>query len=447
MPESKQKISAWSHFPKIEGRQTHFKSETQIKSLDKPFIPQGALRNYGDCALAPHMLSMCQYNKILHFDNKHGLLTCQAGIRIGEILEVIIPAGWILPVCPGTQDVTLGGAIASDVHGKNHHHAGCFSETVIELSVLGSGSGKTLKCSRDNNSELFQASCGGMGLSGIIVSASLQLLPISSTYIRQNTIKTKDLQDTFAQFEHYKDATYAAAWIDCLAPEKQLGRAIVSIGEHINNSDIVDTSLAHKAALANYKKRKNISLPVRLPPFALNPLTLKLMNAFIYARQRTRIKHETLSLQQFLFPLDGIQHWNRAYGSQGFLQYQFVLPLENSLAGMQDILRKINSSKQGVTLAVLKLLGQHNDNYLSFPREGYTLALDFKNTAKVHTLLKELDQTVLKYGGRFYLAKDARLTKAVFEQGYPDIEKFRAFRQQHQLHEQFASLQSQRLAL
>ncbi len=424
-------ISGWGNFPKSDSQINRFGL-----SLDnsESFIPQGNLRSYGDSALAKNVVSMKQHDCFLGFDENTGILHCQSGVLLADIINHFSPRGWFPLIVPGTKFITVGGAIASDVHGKNHHHQGAFSESVIDFTLLNAENEK-LRCSKDENSEWFKSTCGGMGLTGIILDARIQLQKIHSRHIKQKTIKTQNIDETFEQFEKYHNAPYSVAWLDCMAKGSHLGRSIITIGEHAH-----DGELRPKASL-------KLNLPFFFPSFLLNSLTLKIMNTFLYRKVLSKESEQLISYDKFFFPLDGIYNWNRGYGKNGFIQYQFVLPIEKSLEGMKAILEKIASSGEGSFLTVLKRFGKQNNNMLSFPKEGYTLAIDFKNTKKVRKLLNELDELVLKYDGRFYLAKDSRVTKEIFESGYEKIELFRKFRKDHQLDGKFSSLQSQRLSL
>jgi FAD/FMN-containing dehydrogenase len=423
--------SSWGNFPSVESRPSTFNHKLDFS---EPLIARGNGRSYGDSALANQMINMRTHNLLLSFNDNTGIVHCQSGALLSELIEVFLPEGWFPLVTPGTKFITIGGAIASDVHGKNHHLVGSFSESIIEFNIL-LPSTEIITCSPTSNSEFFHASIGGMGLTGIILDAKIQLQKVNSQHIDQTTIKTKNLKDTFDQFEKYKTSSYSVAWIDCLARNKNIGKGIITLGEHANDNDLT------------YISKEKFSLPFFIPAFSLNQFTLKAFNTLYYLRAKQGISKQKVSIDSFFYPLDGIENWNRVYGKNGFIQYQFVLPLENGYQGMYDILSEISKAGTGSPLVVLKLMGEQNQNLLSFPRSGYTLALDFKNNDRTKNLLKKLDNMVLKYGGRFYLAKDSRIEKDGFEQGYPDIGKFRAFRQQNKLDKHFTSLQSQRLSL
>lgn len=295
--------------------------------------------------------------------------------------------------------------------------------------------GQVITCSREATPELFRASCGGMGLTGIILNAKIVLKPVNSQYIEQTTIKTQNLQETFAAFEEYKDSPYSVAWIDCLAKDNEIGRCLLMAGDFSNDGQL------------NYSNKNKFSIPFNFPSFSLNKWTVRAFNWLYYHKTTKKNTTQKVDINTFFYPLDAISNWNRIYGKNGFVQYQFILPKESSYDGLKEVLKAISDSGKGSFLAVLKLYGKANNNYLSFPMEGYSLALDFNIEPGLFELLDRLDEIVVKYKGRLYLSKDARVSKAVFEQGYPDIETFRKFRKEQQMDRKFQSLQSQRLGL
>lgn len=432
----KLKLSAWGNYPKIDanifsGKERHI---SQFVSTAKDIIPFGNGRSYGDSALSESVVNMRKHNYFLDFDESTGTLHCQAGVLLSEIIDTFLPKGWFLNVSPGTKFVTVGGAIASDIHGKNHHVNGSFSSFVTDFRLM-LPDGSIITCSQTENTELFKATCGGMGLTGVVLDARVVLKKVNSIYIDQTTIKTKNLDETFKAFEDYKDATYSVAWIDCLATGKNLGRCLLMVGEHSDDGDL------------NYKPTGKLNVPFNFPSFTLNKLTVKAFNTLYYNRVFKKISNQKITIDKFFYPLDAINNWNRIYGSNGFTQYQFVLPVDKSYEGLKQILSKIAASGKGSFLAVLKLFGKGNENYLSFPKEGYTLALDFKIEKGLFELLDELDKVVLDCGGRIYLTKDSRVDKNTFAAGYEKIDEFRRIRRQNNFTTTFSSLQSRRLDL
>jgi FAD/FMN-containing dehydrogenase len=405
-------------------------------------VARGLGRSYGDSALANSLISTQSLDHFLAFDEVTGILNCAAGVSFAEILNLLVPKGWFLPVTPGTQFVTVGGAIASDVHGKNHHLEGSFSAHLISLKLC-IASGEILECSVTQHRELFLATCGGMGLTGIILETRFQLLAIETAYIQETTWKTSNLAETLALFDEFQQTTYSVAWIDCLSTGKHLGRSLLMLGEHTKEAELPDDSLAN----LEIAKSSKLSIPVDMPNALLNSYSVKAFNALYYNKVRQKQTQRQVHYAPFFYPLDSIQNWNRLYGKQGFTQYQFVLPKTAGLEGMTEILKKIAASKRGSFLAVLKAFGKGNENYLSFPMEGYTLALDFKIDSSLFAFLDELDRIVLDYGGRLYLTKDARMSEATFKQSYPLWEQFQSVRHQYGAEKLFNSLQSQRLGL
>lgn len=422
-------------YPKIITKKFALRDRESLKNyLEKTteFIPYGNGRSYGDSALNENIIYCKNYNNFLNFDEQNGMLTCQAGVPLSEILDSIVKRGWFLKVTPGTKLITLGGAIASDVHGKNHHIEGCFSECVEELTIM-LPDGETKVCKKGD--ELFYATCGGMGLTGVILSAKISLKRINSKNINQTTIKTKNLKETFEAFEKYQDMPYSVAWIDCLAKDDEIGKCLLMVGDFADDGDL------------EYRSKKKLSIAFNFPSFTLNNLSVKAFNWLYYAKAKDGVSKQKVDINSFFYPLDAIGNWNRIYGKNGFTQYQFILPKESSFEGLKEILSKISNSGKGSFLAVLKLYGNENKNYLSFPMEGYSLALDFKIEEGIFELLEALDEVVVKYGGRIYLTKDVRVSKETFEKGYPQIEKFREFRKNNSMYTKFNSLQSKRVQI
>ncbi len=428
------KMTSWGKYPVIDAQVEYLSSSDDELPNSEHVIARGLGRSYGDSALANHILHTKNLDYFHAFDDKSGLLTCDAGVSLEQILTTFVPKGWFLSVTPGTKFVTIGGAIASDVHGKNHHKDGSFCDFVVSMDVLTESDG-VVSCSREENSELFNATCGGQGLTGVILSASFTLKPIKSAYIRQKTIKAKNVQELVQLFNETEDCTYSVAWIDCLATGEDLGRSLLMLGEH----DDAGALTAHKAS--------KLSVPFNLPSFTLNPFTVQAFNALYYAKERKKESESCVNYEPFFYPLDCVSNWNNIYGKNGFTQYQCVIPKSAGVEALMEILEKISEAKQGSFLAVLKLLGKENDNYLSFPMEGYTLALDFKLNDNLFPLLDALDVLVKKYEGRLYLTKDVRMSEETFKAGYPKWEAFNSVRKRYQANKKFNSLQSQRIGL
>jgi len=430
-------LMSWGMYPEVKSTVFKFDKERTLEHIiakHNELIPYGNGRSYGDSALSSNIIDTRPKNYFLGFNEDKGLLHIQAGVLLWEILESFVPKGWFLKVTPGTKLITIGGAIASDIHGKNHHVEGCFSECVEEFEIM-LADGEIVTCSKKSMPELFKATCGGMGLTGVILTAKIYLKKINSQYIDQTIIKTKNLKETFEAFEEHSHKSYSVAWIDCLAKGENIGKCLLMVGDFKDDGDL------------KYKNKGQLSIPFNFPSFALNNWSVRAFNWLYYRKVKEKVSKQKVDIDTFFYPLDAIGHWNRIYGKKGFTQYQFILPKETSYQGLEEILTTISNSGKGSFLAVLKLYGKANENYLSFPIEGYSLALDFKIEKGLFELLDELDKIVLKYNGRIYLTKDVRVSQETFEQGYPHIELFREFRKKYKMSQKFQSLQSKRVGI
>ena len=430
------KIHGWGRYPQQDA---YLHAPTSSASLElttkqqNSVLARGMGRSYGDSAHALNVLQTTYINHFIEFDKATGKLTAEAGITLREILEVIVPSGWFLPVTPGTSYVTLGGAIASDVHGKNHHIAGTFGQHVKSVTMF-LGTGEVVTTSPQHHADLFYATCGGMGLTGIIMSATIQLLPIRSSFISQTTIKADCIEAACEAFESNSDATYSVAWIDCLSKGKSLGRSVIMLGEH-----------AEEGGLEIDFKQK-VSIPFSTPSALLNSLTMNAFNTAYWHKSKHNVS-QTVAVMPYFYPLDVIGEWNRLYGKKGFVQFQCVVPKIDGIANMRKLLTEISSSGEGSFLAVLKQFGVGNKNLLSFPTEGYTLALDFKASQSAIKTVRRLEDMVVEMGGRMYLTKDAVMQESTFKATYPNWEKFEIVREQYGAIGKFSSTQSERLGL
>jgi FAD/FMN-containing dehydrogenase len=441
-------LSNWGNFPRIDTCVKRLADDKAIANeirKAQSSVARGLGRCYGDSALNRDLvLSMLSLAHLIDFDESTGLLTCEAGMDLSSILDVFLPRGWFLPVTPGTRFITVGGAIASDIHGKNHHVAGSFSRHVSWFDLL-TADGNVVRCSRSLPPELFHATCGGQGLTGVILRAAFTLQRVDSAFIRQETIKAANLDEIMEQFEASDSWTYSVAWIDCLQSGKSLGRSALMRGEHAHPDELKD-----KMAKKPFRRKNGtkLNVPIDFPSFALNTLSVKAFNALYYSRFPEGVRESIVTLDSFFYPLDAVGNWNRVYGKRGFTQYQFVLPKEAARKGLKRILERIAASGQGSFLAVLKLFGPGDPGYLSFPMEGWTLALDFPICKRLFPLLDELDAIVLDHGGHHYLTKDARLDADVFAASYGErINLFRRVKSQYDPDSFFTSLQSERLGL
>jgi FAD/FMN-containing dehydrogenase len=435
-------ISNWGNYPVVPATEVSFSIAEQLPAvLTEACIARGNGRCYGDAALAPTVISTRKFDKLLAFDPHAGIVQCQAGVTLAALLEVVVPRGWFLPVTPGTKYITVGGAVASDVHGKNHHVDGAFSAHVLDLTVL-TGRG-LLRCSPTEHADVFAATCGGMGLTGIILTVRFRLKRIQTAYIRQRQVKASHLAAALELFAHYHDWTYSVAWIDCLQTGQGFGRSILFLGEHATPDEVPGP--AGNAPLC-LPPRKQVAVPCYAPSVVLNPVSIRVFNALYYQKTRHTIQDSVVPYDGFFYPLDALLHWNRLYGRQGFVQYQCVVPKEGGRQGLVEILRRISQRGLGSFLAVLKVFGPQ-DSLIAFPMEGYTLALDFPLRRGLFEFLDELDRIVLAYGGRVYLSKDARMQPEMFWKSYPQSQQFLRLVQRYNPGFRFRSVQSDRLGI
>jgi FAD/FMN-containing dehydrogenase len=385
---------------------------------------------------------MRRLNRMLAFDPVSGTLVAEAGVVLGDIISAFLPRGWFPLVTPGTKFVTLGGAIAADVHGKNHHKDGSFRACVEWVDVMGPD-GAVRRCAPGGTDGLFDHTLGGMGLTGVILRAAIRLRPVASAWIRQTSIAAANLQAAMAAFESAQDATYSVAWIDCLGTGRALGRSLVMLGEH---ADPADLPADRAAAPFQLRPKRKLQVPFDFPGLALNSLTVRAFNALYYWAGRRKTGETLVDWDSYFYPLDAILGWNRIYGRKGFAQFQCVLPLERSEAGLTALLTETARAGAGSFLAVLKRFGAQQSAF-SFPMEGYTLALDFPVTPRILALLDRLDAITLSHGGRFYLAKDSRMRGATLQAADGRCNEFRAYRTGQGYHGRFHSAQAERLAL
>ena len=382
-----------------------------------PGLARGMARSYGDACLNPGGLvwSTPRMDRFIEFDSTTGRLTCEAGALLLDVQNVFAPQGWSLPVTPGTQMVTIGGAIANDVHGKNHRRMGSFGNHVLGLR-LARTDGSAIDCGPARHPELFAATIGGIGLTGVITQAEIQLDPIPGEYLQTETIPFHDLGAFFA-IDHASatDWEHTAAWIDCLSP------TVRGIFKRANWTRLEG---------APVRKRRGLATPLTPPVSLVNPLSLKIFNSLYFRHQARRSGPAVVHYRPFFYPLDRIRGWSRMYGPKGFFQYQSVVPHKNGLDATRAMLKSVAQTGEGSFLAVLKTFGERQPvGMLSFPQPGVTLALDFPNRgSRTLALFERLDAIVREAQGRLYLAKDARMSRDFFEASFPRLAEFRAFR-------------------
>lgn len=396
--------------------------EAFLEPGEGTIIPRGLGRSYGDPAVntGGRVLDMTRQDRLIAFDAVRGVVECEAGVSLATLIEAFLPQGFFLPVSPGTKFVTVGGAIANDIHGKNHHLAGSFGQFVESLTLL-TPTGEQLICSPEENREIFWATVGGMGLTGLILTARVRLQRVSSAWISVDYYKSRNLEDSLATMADSDDRyTYSVAWVDCLASGGSLGRSVLMRGNHATPAQLSGARAQNPFQVGKPRAK---SIPVDFPGFVLNPLSIRAFNELFYAKHRTS-QGKIIDYDTYFYPLDGIHHWNRMYGKHGFAQFQATLPPE-SQQGLVKILEKLSSERRASFLAVLKCFGEGSPGLLSHPMKGYTLTLDIPNAGGLQDFLKELDRILLDHGGRLYFAKDAASDAATIEKMYPRLPEFR----------------------
>ena len=407
-------------------------------------IPRGLGRSYNNAAQSAGglVLSTGRLNRIISLDPAAGVAVCEAGVSLEQLMVAGLPAGWFVPVSPGTRQVTIGGAIAADVHGKNHHVAGSFARHVLSFDLLAPG-GESRTVTPDD--ELFWATAGGMGLTGFITRATVQLKRVETSLCKVDTVRTADIDETMAVLaEHDSRYDYTVAWSDSLARGRGLGRSIITSGDFAALSDL---PAAARSDPFEFDPRARLGAPPVFPPGLINRYTVRLANAAWYRKAPRLREGELQTIGQFFHPLDAIRNWNRVYGPGGFRQYQYVLPF-----GAEPAVRRsfemVSAHPAPSFVTVLKRFGEGDPGLLSFPAPGWTLALDFPaRTPGLGPLLDQLDQLVVRNGGRVYLAKDSRVPAAVFEEMYPRLPEFRKLRAEIDPSGALASDLSRRLGL
>jgi FAD/FMN-containing dehydrogenase len=382
-------------------------------------LPVGMGRSYGDVCLLQNgtLLHTTPLDRFLAFDPHTGLLRCEAGVTLAEILDVFVPRGWFLPVTPGTKYVTVGGAIANDIHGKNHHVAGTFGRHVPRFELIRSD-GRKMECSPTDHADWYHVTIGGMGLTGLISWAEVQLRPIVSRRLRYKGTRFIGIDEFVALSQAGARSEYTVAWIDCVAQGKNFARGIFMQADHSEVPEDLTPS-----------PKPMLSMPFDLPPLVLNRFSVGLFNTLYYNKQLAKEKTGLVDYEPFFYPLDSILHWNRLYGKEGLLQFQCVLPWGKDQKGIVRALEAITASGLASFLAVIKVFGDiPSPGMMSFPVPGITLALDFPIREQTSfRLLDKLADITAEFGGRMYPAKDARMSPRHFQHFYPQWQEFSAY--------------------
>jgi FAD/FMN-containing dehydrogenase len=441
----KKKLAGWGNYPTGESYTLSPRNEDDARGdLRKgKLIARGLGRSYGDQAVNEDLfVAICtKLNHFLHWNEEEGILDCEAGVNLEEIITTFGPKGWLPMICPGTKFVTIGGAIANDIHGKAHHIDGSFVNCVLAFTIL-LADGTIIEASRTENADLFWANFGGLGLLGVILTARIKLRRVETTYFRQKSLKIKGLDHMLEALDQYDhEYNYSVAWIDALAKGPKLGSGVLTLGNAAKLNELPEKLKNDPLKLHSSGK---LALPFFLPSFALNGLTVRMLNSVIAFVQNS--PKEFVHYEKFFFPLDAINNWNRGYGKRGFIQYQFVIPEDNGKKNLTEILEIIAASGCTPFLNVFKRMGD-GQGILSFPFKGYTLAIDFPVTKQLLVFTPKLDAKVLSAGGRLYLGKDALLQESTFKAMYPQYEHWLAIKRKYDPYNRFTSNISRRLGL
>lgn len=401
-------------------------------------IARGMGRSYGDPAVNADggVVLTERLDRLLDFDPATGDVTCEAGVTIHDVVRTFLPRGFFPSVTPGTRHVTVGGAIAADVHGKNQHVDGNFGDHVEWFDLL-TASGTVLRCSRTDNTEVFRATVGGMGLTGILTAARFRLRRVASSKVEVETIHARDLDHALELFDSDSEHRYSVAWIDVLARGGKTGRSVLMRGDHAPAGD-------DPRPLAR-PERRTITMPFHMPGFVLDGWTVRTFNSLY--RSTRRAGRSRVALDPYFYPLDGLARWNRMYGRRGFVQYQPLFPDSTARAGLRDVLDILSTRGAGSFLAVLKRCADRGEGMLSFPMRGVTLALDIPNRPGLRDILRDLDAAVLRHGGRLYLAKDAAMSADTFATMYPRLPEFLGVRDRLDPDRRWSSSQARRLGI
>lgn len=429
---AEQELHGWGRHPRIQAECRRPERRRELIGAledrgDSAVLAHGLGRSYGDAALLDggRIVLTERLDRMLSFDAQTGWLRAEAGVSLKTIIDTFTPRGWFPPVVPGTQFVTLGGALANDIHGKSHHVDGTFSDHVRRVEML-TASGEIVICDRQTEPALFHATVGGLGLTGIVLTLEMQLRRIDNPFIEKESIRIENLDHFFEVSAQSRDWPMTVSWIDCIAKGDQMGRGIFMRGRpaaadaHPPRSPI--TAMTDLVS-------PFLDVPFDAPGWIVNKLSMRLFNETYFHKTRKGVSRQITHYAPFHFPLDFVGNWNRMYGERGMLQYQLVVPHDPQHAAIREVLSEVSRAGMASFLAVIKEFGEIEHSGLSFPRPGVTLALDFPNCgAPLHALLDRLDAIVVAAGGRLYLGKDARLSRATFRQMYPEWESWRRVR-------------------
>ena len=430
-------ISGWGNYKTIKSTIYQPRNIDELKKIikqNKKFTIRSKGRSYGDSSLGKNIISLDMLKEFIELDEKKGVIHCSANLTIENILNQTLSKGWFLRVTPGSKFISVGGLIASDVHGKNHHKDGTFCNHLLEIEIL-LNNGRVLRINKKKNANFFKSTCGGMGLTGVVLSAKFKMLKIKSSYIIQDTIKTNSLKETINCLDKFNHKKYVVGWIDT-ANHNTLGRSVIYTGEHYNKGGF------------NLKKKNVYNLKKFLQFFSIfsSNFILKIMSTFYFSIHKNR-KKQIVHSNNFFYPLDTIKGWNFFYGNRGFIQFQVLIKKKNAIKNIYKIIDYLIKNNQISFLSTIKKLGIKNDNYLSFPDNGYTLTMDIKNNKKMKNIFNKLEKFLIKIDSKVYLTKDSIMSKNFFYNSYKDLGKFKKVFNKFNKNNKFISLQSERLKI
>jgi len=432
----KKKISGWGRNITSDVNISFPKNLKELKKeIKKNCIARGLGRSYGDSSIQPNKTVVTtKLNNIINFNEKTGILESECGVSIKQLNELIINKGWFLPVTPGSKNITLGGMIAANVHGKNHHKVGGFGKYVISFKIL-DNKNQLILCSRKKNNKLFNYTIGGMGLTGVIYSSKIKLKKIFSDLIYEEKIKCNNLKETLSNINKSKNWEYNVSWIDTSSPEREIGRSVISRGYF---------QKIKKKNIFNYSTIEILTMPNIFPFSLINRFIIKILNT-LYFNFSGSGKYLT-SINEFFYPLDKIKNWNNVYGKKGFISYQCSVPYKNAYKSIYEILKTLKKHKAYSFVSVLKSM-KKNDTPLSFGQNGFTLVFDFPNYRDITMILNKVNNIVLKYKGKIYLAKDSTIKKEKFKDLNSEFYNHEFTKLRKKSNYFFNSLQSKRLGL
>ena len=429
-------ISGWGRTKIFKSNILKPKDTIELKKFinsHKKIISRGLGRSYGFSSISDNVIDLSNFNeKKFKIIKSQNILECHSSYSIKDIIDKLIKKKFFIPVTSGTKYVTIGGAIASDIHGKNHHVDGSFCDYVLGFKIM-LANGKIINCSRNKNPKVFYSTCGGMGLTGIIIEAKIRLIRIPSENILETVIKTENLDQTLKKFEELNSNKYIVAWIDTNKINKNLGRSIIYVGKHSKDKQ-------------NYLKKFYFKLPFELPSFFLNNKTLKVLSNLYYYFSPS-YKKRIVNIKNFFYPLDVIKNWNFAYGKKGFVQIQVLLNKKNFKRNLEEIILFFNRRNQVSFLSTLKKMGRGNKNLLSFPDEGYTITFDIQNNNQLEKFYRSLEKRLKKIDAKQYLTKDNLMTKSFFKQKNKNLIKFIKTKRKLDPHNKFQAYQSIKLGI